>query len=82
MKRVKLGKKSLVVMTEEEYQATRDLLYDMAVRIYSDRIDERAWFSLKEVQDVLGQNYIERQTSNTNSIIERWTAFIEKYPRK
>lgn len=82
MKRVKLGKKSLVVMTEEEYQDTRDLMREMAVRLHMDQMYERAWFGVEEVSEALGPDYIRRQTERTNKIIEQWYRFIRKHPRK
>lgn len=82
MKRIGFGKKSLVVMTEEEYQDTRDILHEMAVRLHMDQMEEKAWFGVEEVSEVLGPYYIQRQTERTNELIEQWDSFISKYPRK
>lgn len=82
MKRIGFEKKSLVVMTEEEYQDTRDLLYEMSVRLHMDQLDENSWFGVKEVSEALGPEYIRRQTERTNGLIEQWDRFVRKYPRK
>lgn len=82
MKRIGFEKKSLVVMTEEEYQDTRDLIHEMAVRLHMDQIEEKAWFGMEEVIEALGPDYIQRQTESTNKLIEQWDRFVRKYPRK
>lgn len=82
MKRIGFGKKSLVVMTEEEYQDTRDLIHDMSVRLHMDQMEEQAWFGVEEVSEALGPDYIQRQTERTNKLIERWGIFVRKHPRK
>ena len=82
MKRIGFGKKSLVVMTEEEYQDTRDLMHEMAVRLHMDQMEEQAWFGVEEVSEALGPYYIQRQTERTNKLIEQWDSLISKYPRQ
>lgn len=82
MKRVKLGKQGFVIMTEEEYQLTRDIIHKLAVRLFMDQIDEKAWFGMEEVSKALGHDYIRRQTECTNELIEQWDSFVWKYPRK
>ena len=79
MKKIKLGKKSYVVMDMNEYKDTQDLIYDMAVNLHRDKIENVGRLGVIESDD--WEYNQELQTfDRLREVLRKHKAYVEKYP--
>lgn len=79
MKKIKLGKKSYVVMDMNEYKDTQDLIYDMAVNLHRDKIENVGRLGVIESYD--WEYNQELQTfDRLREVLRKHKAYVEKYP--
>ena len=79
MKKIKLGKKSYVVMDMNEYNDTRDLIYDMAVNLYRDKTESIGRLGVIEIDD-WEYNQELRTFDRLREVLREHKAYVEKYP--
>lgn len=80
MKKIKLGKKSYVVMDMNEYNDTRDLIYDMAVNLYRDKTENIGRLGVIEIDD-WEYNHELRTYDRLREVLREHKTYVEKYPR-
>lgn len=78
MKKIKLGKKSYVVMDMNEYKDIQDLIYDMAVNLHRDKIENVGRLGVIESDD--WEYNQELQTfDRLREVLRKHKAYVEKY---
>ena len=80
MKKIKLGKKSYVVMDIDEYNDTRDLIYDMAVNLYRDKLENIGRLGVIEIDDWEYDHEL-RTLDRLREVLGKYKTYIEKYSR-
>lgn len=80
MKKIKLGKKSYVVMDINEYNDTRDLIYDMAVNLHRDKIENVGRLGTIEIDD-WEYNHELQTFDRLRQVLREHKAYVEKYSR-
>jgi len=79
MKKIKLGKKSYVVMDMSEFKDTQDLIYDMAVNLHRDKIENVGRLGVIESDD-WEYNQELRTFDRLREVLRKHKAYVEKYP--
>lgn len=80
MKKIKLGKKSYVVMDMNEYNDTQDLIYDMAVNLYRDKLENVGRLGVIEIDD-WEYNHEIQTFDRLREVLRKHKAYVEKYLR-
>lgn len=80
MKKIKLGKKSYVVMDISEYKDTQDLIYDMAVNLHRDKIENVGRLGAIEIDD-WEYNHELQTFDRLREVLRKHKAYVEKYKK-